>query len=192
MTEEETKAYNDNPDIEVIKNDDKAQAVKEKTLNMTGAVFFTDSDAVAGPLQSNKKATVMIKEGADGLLDVSVSDPTWDNDGTIELLINAPYVSTVSADSTITAAAEGDKTKLTIKVAGQHGSAQKAQIKVGGALTDLPEIEEPEPEPEPEPTIVPDKTILKDDFNDLSVVQPVKGGCVEPRRGLVEQQNFLR
>ena len=169
MTEEETKAYNDNPDIEVIKNDDKAQAVKEKTLNMTGAVFFTDSDAVAGPLQSNKKATVMIKEGADGLLDVSVSDPTWDNDGTIELLINAPYVSTVSADSTITAAAEGDKTKLTINVAGQHGSAQKAQIKVGGALTDLPEIEEPEPEPEPEPTIVPDKTILKDDFNDLSV-----------------------
>lgn len=168
-TEEETKAYNDNPDIEIIKNDEKAQSVKEKTLNLTGAVFFTDETVVAGPLQSNKKATVMIKEGTDGLLDVSVSDPTWDNDGTIELVINAPYVSTVSADPTITAAAEGDKTKLTINVAGQHGSAQKAQIKVGGALTNLPEIEEPEPEPEPEPEIVPDKTILKDDFNDLTV-----------------------
>lgn len=84
-TEVETKAYNDNPDIAVLANNDKVQAVKEKTLNLTGAVFFTDEIAVAGPVQSNKKATVMVKEGADGLLDVSVSDPTWDNDGTIEL-----------------------------------------------------------------------------------------------------------
>lgn len=80
-------------------------------------MFFTDEIAVAGPVQSNKKATVMVKEGADGLLDVSVSDPTWDNDGTIELTINAPYVSTVKADSTVTAAADGEKTKLTVNVA---------------------------------------------------------------------------
>ncbi len=191
MTEEETKAYNDNPDIAVIKNDDKAQAVKEKTLNMTGAVFFTDSDAVAGPLQSNKKAAVMIKEGTDGLLDVSVSDPTWDNDGTIELIINAPYVSTESADSTITAAAEGDKTKLTINVAGQHGSAQKAQIKVGGTLTNLPEIEEPKPEPEPEPEIVPDVKIINDDFNDLAIGANGKQVSASSRgKGWTSQQFF--
>lgn len=167
-TEAETKAYNDNPDIEVLANDELVQAVKEKNLNLTGAVFFTDGAAVAGPVQSNKKATVMLKEGADGLLDVSVSDPTWDNDGTIELIINAPYVSTVKADSTITAAADGDKTKLTINVANQHGSAQKAQITVG-ALSPLPTPTPSEPTPTPEPTIVPDKTLLNDDFNDLDV-----------------------
>lgn len=167
-TEVETKAYNDNPDIAVLANNDKVQAVKEKTLNLTGAVFFTDEIAVAGPVQSNKKATVMVKEGADGLLDVSVSDPTWDNDGTIELTINAPYVSTVKADSTVTAAADGEKTKLTVNVANQHGSAQKAQIKVG-ALSPLPTPTPSEPTPTPEPTIVPDKTIIKDDFNDLAI-----------------------
>ena len=49
--------------------------MKEKDAESDRSGVLYRRNRGCGPVQSNKKATVMVKEGADGLLDVSVSDP---------------------------------------------------------------------------------------------------------------------
>lgn len=147
-TAEQTAAYNENPDIEIIKNTYTAQAVREKNLGISGYAFYEDSYAVAGAVGADKKAVVMLKE-EEGNVSVSVADPTWKNTGNITLTINAPYVSTISADDTVSVTADGEKTVLTINVNNTYGEVQKAVLTLG-ELSDLAEPEEETPEETPE------------------------------------------
>ena len=72
-TAEQTKAYAENPDIEVLKNTPKLQVVREKKLNITGIVFW-EAGTYNG-ITANKPMIVMLKE-ENGKTTVSVCDPT--------------------------------------------------------------------------------------------------------------------
>lgn len=72
-TVDETKAYAENPDVEVLVNSLAIQAVREKAKNITGMVFWQSGElegiTVSAPL------IVMVQE-KDGIYTVSASDPT--------------------------------------------------------------------------------------------------------------------
>lgn len=85
---EETANYAANPDIAVIAHTDKVHGVKETNTGLTAINFFADEEVTAGPVTANKKCSVIMKE-QDGILTLSVSDPTQKNNGYIDLYIDS-------------------------------------------------------------------------------------------------------
>ena len=127
----ETKAYAENPQIEVIENSDDAHAVRHKGLNMTGINFWKNEEKTAAGITSNKQASVMMRQTED-TLEISVSDPTQTNNGTIELTVPIPCSEVVSKDDTVSADMTLTSVKLTIDVAGAKGKSHSIVLKTSG------------------------------------------------------------
>ncbi len=70
---EETKAYSENNDVEIISNNEVIQAAREKKLNLSAMVFWQKGKCEN--IEISEPAIVMQQE-KDGILTVSVSDPT--------------------------------------------------------------------------------------------------------------------
>lgn len=79
MTKEETEEYSKNPQIEILANTQKIQAVKNKELGITAIVFWERGSFAE--LEVSEPMLVMIREG-DGVT-VSVCDPTQKLDSAV-------------------------------------------------------------------------------------------------------------
>ena len=103
------------------------QAVRENTLGITAANFWTDTTYTYGGITSNKKASVLVRE--DGpFIDVSVSDPTQLNTAGISLQIALDGGNLVSADAGITVTQSTPSIALTINTANSAGKTFKARF----------------------------------------------------------------
>lgn len=72
---EETAAYNENPDVEILRQDDKIHAVRENKLGITGINFFEAGKY--GAFTVTQGESVMYKENAEeGTMEISFADPT--------------------------------------------------------------------------------------------------------------------
>lgn len=97
----QVSSYAAQPDVTILANSATIQAVKENTLNLIGANFWTDSIQTIAGVTVNKKASVMVQEKSNKLY-VSVSDPTQSNTGTITVeLDKVATKSTVDAGITV-------------------------------------------------------------------------------------------
>lgn len=126
----EVGQYAGNADIVVLENTTDAQAVKETGLNITAANFWNDNVHTVDTLTSNKKASVMTRIVGD-VLEVSVSDPTQANTGTIELGIEHSAVAMLSADPRVTVTRLAPSIELSVDVNGAEGVAIKASFTLG-------------------------------------------------------------
>ena len=72
-TADETKAYAENPDVLVLANTLSVQAVREKTKNITGIVFWQSGEFEG--MTASVPMVVMVRE-ENGVYTVSISDPT--------------------------------------------------------------------------------------------------------------------
>lgn len=129
-TSTQVSSYAASPDITVLENSSSAQAVKEVGLNVVGANFWTDTATtinVGGTafVSSNKKASIMTKETASDI-ELTVSDPTQANTGTIQLEINRSASSLISSDSAITVTQLSPTIKVTVNVSGAKGKTFNA------------------------------------------------------------------
>lgn len=72
-TDEETKSYANNPDIEILVNNASVQAVREKNLDITGYVFHRkgEFDGI-----SVDKPCVIMKKQAENSVTYTIGDPT--------------------------------------------------------------------------------------------------------------------
>ncbi len=125
-TAEQTKAYAENPDIEILKNTPGLQVVREKNLNMTGIVFW-DAGTYNG-ITATKPMIVMLKE-ENGKTTVSVCDPT-------QLLTEAELVidkklAALKCDPKISVTSD-DKTHIKIDFEGSDGRSMEAVLTGGG------------------------------------------------------------
>lgn len=121
----ELDTYTANPDITVVENSADAQAVKENALGILGINFWNDVSKTVSGVTSNKKASVMVRTGENGT-EVSVSDPTLSNTGTIQLTLTQNLGPVVYKDSRITTSTNGGTTTLTVNVNGAGGKSIKA------------------------------------------------------------------
>ncbi len=117
-------SYATQPDIEVRANSSTVQAVRENTLNLLGANFWTDTVQTVDGLTVNKKASVMIQEKANKLY-VSVSDPTQLNTGTIQVQLNRAAVKSI-VDTGITVNSSSPTIQFTVNVNQAKGKTFKA------------------------------------------------------------------
>jgi hyaluronate lyase len=115
------------PQITVLNNNANVQAVRENTLGITAANFWTDSTYTYGGITSNKKASVLVRE--DGpFIDVSVSDPTQLNTAGITLQIALNGGTLASADAGVTVTQSSPTIVMTVNTAGSGGKTFKARF----------------------------------------------------------------
>ncbi|SDE70771.1 hyaluronate lyase, partial [Paenibacillus sp. UNCCL117] len=100
-TSAQVSGYAANPNIAILENTINVHAVKETDLNITGANFW-NGGYTAGIITSDSKAAVMTKENTGEDIEVSVSDPTHLNTGSITIEIAKRAFGTISADAGIT------------------------------------------------------------------------------------------
>lgn len=121
-----TQTYAEHPQVTVLANDANAQGVSESTLGITAANFWTDITQTVGGITVNKKCSVLVQEDG-AFIDVSISDPTQLNTGSISLQINKTG-SLVSADPNITVTQTSPTIAVTINVNGSNGRTFKARF----------------------------------------------------------------
>jgi hypothetical protein len=122
-----TGQYAAAPQVTVLANNANVQAVTETTLGITAANFWTDTSQTIGGITSNKKASVLVRD--DGtFIDVSVSDPTQLNNGTIALQISLNGGTLVSADSGVTVTQSTPSIIMSVSTAGAGGKTFKARF----------------------------------------------------------------
>ena len=118
---DETTAYMKNPDVILLRRDQKAHAVLEKTLGIVAANFFgnttvgvSDNSIAVTKVTALTRCSVMIAANEDGSYTISVADPTRalsDMDFTVNI---SGITQVVSADSGITASVNNGV--VTVKV----------------------------------------------------------------------------
>ena len=118
-TAAEMGAYASSPQFTVLENTTAAQAVKETTLNITGANFWADAVKSVGGITSNKKACVLMKETSTDI-EVAVSDPTQVG-SSIDIEIARPASGIISNDIRVKVTQLNPTIKFTVDVSAQTG-----------------------------------------------------------------------
>ncbi len=119
----QTAAYSENPDIQIVKNTEVVQAVRENKLGIIGANFWAPGRVEY--LKTYQPASVIVKEEADQLV-VSISDPTQAQEQIIVELSKAG-TSVISQDPSITVL-NMSPVKIAVNTAGSQGSTHTIRI----------------------------------------------------------------
>jgi regulation of enolase protein 1 (concanavalin A-like superfamily) len=99
-TAQEIGDYSNNPDVTILKNDKTVQAVKENTLGIIGANFW--SPGSVSYITAYDPAAVMVKD-KNNRLEVAVSDPTHSRSrSAVKVELCKSGLSVVSSDPTVT------------------------------------------------------------------------------------------
>ena len=127
MTQAQTQAYSANPDISILSSNNTVHVVKEKTLGITGYVFW--KAGTYGDITVSQPMILMVQE-KDGAYSISVSDPTHKlSSGTVTI---KKALTQVSNDSKITVKNGTSSTTLTVNFSGGYGRSYEAEFLVGG------------------------------------------------------------
>lgn len=117
---EQIKCYAEKPEILIIENSKVLQAVKNTRLNIIAANLWEDKERCIDYISCNKKASFMALE-KDNKLEFSISDPTMENQGTIQVVINRAVKGVESKDEDIEIRREENYIRLIINVKDARG-----------------------------------------------------------------------
>ena len=121
---QETEAYNADPDVQILRQDETVHGVRENTLGITGINFFTAGKF--GGFKTENPAAVMYKKSEDdGVMEISFSDPTQSL-REIRLEAYLPVEEIIEHDQEVEITEEGGITVLTVKVANPRDDAGKS------------------------------------------------------------------
>ncbi len=121
---EETKAYSDSPEVEIISNTKKVQAVRKPSIGLTFITFY-EAGECAG-IKASKPCIVSVLE-KDGEKSVSVADPTH-KISEIKLTLDKKYT-LIKAPLEAGISERGGKTVITAKTEGLTGEAIRVSFK---------------------------------------------------------------
>ncbi|MBO9604446.1 MAG: discoidin domain-containing protein [Paenibacillaceae bacterium] len=139
MSSAQVDAYATTPDITVVENSTDAQAAKENTLGVMGINFWNDIIKKVDIITSNKKASVMTRTTANEF-EISVSDPTMQNGGYIDIQADIAAASLVSADPGVIVKQLSPTIVLSVNVNGAIGQSFKAKFNRTGTPVPLPAL----------------------------------------------------
>jgi len=126
--------YAAQPQVTVLENDGNIQAATETALGVTAANFWNDGAQTVGGITVNKKASALVQNDG-SFLDLSISDPTQANTGSITVQIAVPASATVSADAGVTVTQLTPAIGLTVNVNGALGKTFHARFYIGTPQT---------------------------------------------------------
>ncbi|ELC8373607.1 polysaccharide lyase family 8 super-sandwich domain-containing protein [Clostridium perfringens] len=130
-TEDKVKEYSENPNVEIIQNDDVAHSVKHKKLNIEAANFWKDGKNTSGNITSTGKSSIIIKENKDNTLSIAVSDPTF-LEKNLSVEINKPAMEVIKSDKRISNVnLENGKIKFDANTENLSGAPLELLVKLG-------------------------------------------------------------
>lgn len=123
---DETEAYNQNPDVEILTLNDNVHVVRENRLNATGYAFYKASEA--NGVTASAACAVMVRV-ENGQTIITFSDPSH-NLAKLNLTLQLSGVgSVVSADSGVSASAENGTVTITADINGNVGQTYTVIVK---------------------------------------------------------------
>jgi hyaluronate lyase len=124
---EETAAYNENPDIELLQQDDKVHAVKEKTRGITAINFW--KAGTFGPYSVSQPAALLLQENDDNTLDIAISSPS--RTSTVSLTFDPSKISILNAvDLDEKVSFQPANNRLLVNAAGALGKSFHATLSI--------------------------------------------------------------
>ncbi len=127
FTASQVNNYAAQPQITILTNSPHVQAVKETSLNVVAANFWSRGNQSVDSITCNERAAVMTQQVADDLW-LSVADPTQTNTGTIVVTLNRAAASLASADPAITVNSLSPVIQITANVNQAHGRSLMAHF----------------------------------------------------------------
>lgn len=123
-TAQEVGSYSSNPDVSILKNDKTVQAVKENTLGIIGANFW--SAGSVSYITAYDPAAVMVKD-QNNSLEISVSDPTHTRSRSkIKVELCKSGLSVISKDPTVTVLQMSPTIILEVDITGTDATKGKS------------------------------------------------------------------
>ncbi|WP_269867075.1 polysaccharide lyase 8 family protein [Paenibacillus caseinilyticus] len=119
-TARQTAGYAARPDIRILANTPKIQAVRERKLGITGAIIWSEEGASAAGITCSTTAAILIREMDDGLV-VSVADLTRSGGGVIEISLNERAAGILETPSGITVSNTSPTIRFKVDTTGSEG-----------------------------------------------------------------------
>lgn len=129
LSKKDTEKYAKSSQVEVVANNGDVQAVKENTKGIFAANFWNDKEVKVNGLKVNGKASVIMQK-KNGILDISVSDPTMKNNGFITVEVDEKIEKVISNDKNVEVIKNGNSTIIKVKVDKSAGQSLNAKIKL--------------------------------------------------------------
>lgn len=112
--------YAARPQFQVLENSSSAQGVKETTLGVTAVNFWAAGSKTVSFVTSNAQSSILVRE-TDASIEVSVSDPTQENTGSVQVTLALATNSVGRKDSQFTQVKCGPTTSFAVDTAGLKG-----------------------------------------------------------------------
>jgi hyaluronate lyase len=131
----EVSQYASQPEVSILEQNEYVHAVRDNQLKITAALFWQDVKRTVGQLITvDKKAAVAVKESSNEL-EISVSDPTQENKGIIEVEINRSAAGVVTADPSIKVLRLAPTIQLAVQTHGNVGRTQNIKLSLQNSNT---------------------------------------------------------
>lgn len=130
---EETEAYNENPDVEILCQTENIHAVRENKLGITGVNFF--EPGTYGAFTVTQPQSVMMQEEEEGIVKISFADPTQTAES-LNLHVALPIMEIIEMDEGITVKDENGIQVFTTEsdksARAQAGRSWHVTVRIGG------------------------------------------------------------
>ncbi len=124
-TVEETKAYSDNPEIEILAQSNTVHVVRKESLGITGYAFYATGEA--NGVKVSDRCALMI-ENKNGEYTVHISDPSH-LASKLCITLELPVSDLVSVDKRAEVKLENGKTVITLSIQGNIGETYTVKLK---------------------------------------------------------------
>lgn len=138
-TKESTARFAAKPSIQILENSTSVHAVTDKQSKITGINYWKDEpvqvslneDDSLRSITSNQKASVIVSEKK-GVMEIAVSDPTLENNGTIELEmdIKTNYIDLIQKDREVEILQLSPTVKIKTNVANSFGKTFTISLQI--------------------------------------------------------------
>ncbi len=118
-SQEDGKAYYENPDVEILANTDTIQAVRDNKLGLTGIVFWEAAEFQG--ITPAFACTMLVKDTENGK-QIAVSDPTMSLRGKHIIVVDGVYTLDGTNDK-VTVTDDGSKTTVSVDLTGMIGQS---------------------------------------------------------------------
>ncbi len=124
--------YAANPNILVLTNCPRVQAVRESTLGITALNFWEDGPCTVGAITASQKCSIILRNSG-AFLEIGVSDPTQINPGRIvlDLGLSARDTNSITLDPGVTVEQWSPSVRLSVNVNKAAGRTFHAKLFIG-------------------------------------------------------------
>lgn len=121
-TQDEVKAYAENPDIEILANSSMVQAVRDNKAHVTGYLFWGDQgkEIRVGDVGAVKGSVTVVKNTENHTMTVGMADVHQTNDS-LTFRVYGNGIELISADDGVTVTPDKSGAKMVVNTAGAKG-----------------------------------------------------------------------